>query len=148
MVHYKEDFKNGTKAQREILPDVKEYFRDFNLTGEIRENPERHAKYDYECSDVVFEVKTRFDVNRNTYKTTMMTCNKVTETDKAIIFIFNFTDEISWIQYEEELFNTFEKKPFSRAKIEEDEKDYFYIPVEHLQTIKKKLPKCLIKMKY
>lgn len=147
MVHYKKDFERGTKAQREILPDVREYFRDFDLKGEIRENPERFAKYDYECDDAVFEVKTRFDVNRNTFKTTMITCNKVTETDKAIIFIFNFPDEISWIQYDEDLFNTFEKKPFSRAQIESDEEDYFYIPVEHLQTIKKKPSKCLIKLK-
>jgi hypothetical protein len=147
MVHYRKDYIRGTAAQREILPDVIEYFRNFDLQGEIRENPERHAKYDYECDDAVFEVKTRFDVNRNTYNTTMITCNKVTETDKAIIFIFNFTDEISWIQYDEDLFNTFEVKPFSRAKIEADEKDTFYIPVNHLTTIKQKPSKCLIKMK-
>jgi len=147
MVHYTEDYQKGTEAQHEIFQDVKDYFKDFNLEGELRENPGRHDKYDYECGDAVFEVKTRFDVNRNTYKTTLMTCNKVTKTNKAIIFVFNYTDEISWIQYDEDLFNTFEKKPFSRAKIEADEKDYFYIPVEHLQTIKRKPSKCLIKMK-
>lgn len=147
MVHYEGDFQKGTKAQTEIFPIVKKYFEDFNLTGEIRENEDENAKYDYECDDAVFEVKTRFDVNRNTYKTTMMTCNKVSETNKAIIFIFNYTDEISWIQYDEDLFNTFEKKAFSRANLKWDEKDHYYIPVQHLETIFKKPSKCLIKLK-
>ena len=103
MVHYEGDFQKGTKAQTEIFPIVKKYFEDFNLNGEIRENMDENAKYDYECDDAVFEVKTRFDVSRDTYNTTMITCNKVSDTNKSIIFIFNYTDEISWIQYEEEL---------------------------------------------
>lgn len=145
MVHYKEDFKKGTKAQQEILPDVKKYFLDYNLEGDIKENPDTYAKYDYECDDAVFEVKTRFDISRNTYNTTMITCDKVTEIDKAIIFIFNFSDEISWIQYDEELFKTFEKKLFSRAERVSDLKYHFYIPVQYLQTIKKKPNKCLLR---
>jgi len=147
MVHYQDDFVRGTKAQHEIFPIVKKYFEDFDLKGELRENLGDNDKYDYECDDAVFEVKTRFDVDRNSYKTTLMTCNKVTETDKAIIFIFNFTDEISWIQYDEELFNTFEKKPYSRDNLKRDEKDHYYIPVHHLQTIHIKPRKCLIKLK-
>jgi hypothetical protein len=145
--HYKTDFERGTAAQHEIFPIVKEFFKDSNLQGELRENPERFAKYDYECDDAVFEVKTRFDINRNTYNTTMITCNKVTEIDKAIIFIFNFTDEISWIQYDEDIFKNFEKKLFSRAKMVSEEEDTFYIPIEHLQTIHIKPSKCLLKMK-
>jgi len=147
MVHYQDDFEKGTKAQHEIFPIVKKYFSEYDLTGDLIENLDDNDKYDYECDDAVFEVKTRFDVDRNSYKTTLMTCNKVTETNKAIIFIFNFTDEISWIQYDEELFNTFEKKPFSRANLKRDEKDHYYIPVHHLQTIYKKPSKCLIKLK-
>jgi len=147
MVHYEGDFRKGTKAQTEIFPIVKKYFEDYNLNGEIRENLDENAKYDYECDDAVFEVKTRFDVNRDTYNTTMITCNKVSDTDKSIIFIFNYTDEISWIQYDEELFNTFERKAFSRANLKWDEKDHYYIPVYHLQTIFKKPSKCLIKIK-
>ena len=147
MVHYHEDYLNGTKAQHEIFADVVKYFADYDISGNIVENTGEFAKYDYESDDTVFEVKTRFDVARTTYKTTMMTCNKITATDKQIIFIFNFTDEIAWIQYDAELFNTFEKKAFSRAGFEADEKDYFYIPVHLLETIKKKPSKCLIKLK-
>lgn len=145
--HYKTDYERGTAAQHEIFPIVKEYFEGYDLEGELRENPERFAKYDYECDDAVFEVKTRFDINRNTFNTTMITCNKVTETGKAIIFIFNFTDEISWIQYDDDIFKNFEKKLFSRANVVSDEEDYFYIPVEHLKTIQIKPSKCLLKMK-
>jgi hypothetical protein len=147
MVHYHEDYLKGTKAQHEIFADVVKYFADYDISGCIVENLQEYAKYDYESDDMVFEVKTRFDVARTTYKTTMMTCNKITDTKKGIIFIFNFTDEISWIQYDAELFNTFERKQFSRAGIESDEKEYFYIPVHLLETIKKKPSKCLIKLK-
>jgi hypothetical protein len=147
MVHFHDDFLKGTKAQSEILPDIQKYFADYNISGEIVENVGEFAKYDYENDDAVFEVKTRFDVARDTYPTTMMTCDKVSDTKKAIIFIFNFSDEISWIQYDAELFNTFEKKAFSRAGIRSDEKDHFYIPVKLLETIKKKPSKCLIKLK-
>jgi hypothetical protein len=147
MVHYEDDYQKGKRAQHEIFPIVKEFFADYNLEGDIVENPDDYDKYDYECDDAVFEVKTRFDAQRTSYKTTMMTCNKVTKTKKAIIFIFNYTDEISWIQYDEDLFNTFEKKLFSRANIKSDEKDYWYIPVHCLQTLYKKPSKCLINLK-
>ena len=147
MVHYHEDFLRGTEAQHEIFDDVVKYFADYDITGTIVENTGEFDKYDYECDDCVFEVKTRFDVARTTYKTTLITCNKVAIYTKQIIFIFNFTDEICWIQYDAELFNTFERKPFSRAGLEADEKDYFYIPVNLLETIKKKPSRCLIKLK-
>jgi hypothetical protein len=148
MVHYEEDAKRGKKAQKEIFPIVKKYFEDgFEIEGNLKENEGDNDKYDYECDNIVFEVKTRFDIERNTFKTTMMTCNKITAINKSIIFKFNFTDEISWIEYDAELFNTFEKKPFSRAQIKADEKDYFYIPVHHLQTIHIKPKKCLINIK-
>lgn len=148
MVHYEKDAQRGRIAQHEIFPIVKNYFNThYELEGEMVENLNDYDKYDYECGNAVFEVKTRFDINRNTYPTTMMTCNKVTETDKGIFFIFNFSDQITFIEYEEELFKTFEKKMFSRAEIKSDEKDYWYIPVHLLETLFIKPSKCLISIK-
>jgi hypothetical protein len=148
MVHYEKDAERGRIAQHEIFPIVKAYFTaNYELEGEMVENLEEYDKYDYECDNAVFEVKSRFDIEKNTFKTTMMTCNKVTETEKGIFFIFNFTDQINYIIYEEELFNTFEKKMYSRAGIKTDEKDHWYIPIQHLQTIHIKPSKCLISIK-
>ena len=133
MVHYENDYKFGAIQQKKIFPDIKDFFDVEN----IRMNDPQFAKYDYTSDDVEFEVKSR-KVKKNTYSTTMLTCNKVTETEKEIVFIFNFLDEICWIQYDAVLFNTFTKTKFSRAQIEADEKDYFYIPLEYLETIKVK----------
>jgi hypothetical protein len=133
MVHYENDYQFGATQQKLIFPEVKDFFDVDN----IKMNDPKFAKYDYTSDDAEFEVKSR-KIKKNAYSTTMLTCNKVTETEKAIIFIFNFLDEICWIQYDADLFNTFTKTKFSRAQIEEDEKDYFYIPLKHLETIKVK----------
>lgn len=65
-----------------------------------------------------------------------MTCNKVSTKDKELFFVFNFIDELCYIRYNEEVFSTFEKKPYSRINAEYDMKDYFFIPIENLITIK------------
>jgi len=36
---------------------------------------------------------------------------------------------------------------FSRAEIKSDEKNYWYIPIQHLQTLHIKPSKCLISIK-
>jgi len=85
--------------------------------------------------------------------------NKAINTNKAQLFIFNFSDSIYYIQYEEDKFKSW-IKPFqrdSRKDFEKNPKEYFHIPIEELILIKKKelpnsytLPKrgvCLIKLK-
>jgi hypothetical protein len=66
-----------------------------------------------------------------------LTCNKVTDTvGKGIIFLFKVTDELCYIKYDKVLFDTFERKPFSRViKDSRDEKDYYFIPIGQLFTI-------------
>ena len=132
MVHFENDYKEGTKAQNEIFPIIEDYFG-----NNIKQNPNQYDKYDYTNDDAEFEVKTRKN-KKTAYSTTMLTCNKVVDTDKEIVFIFNYTDEICWIQYDKELFDTFQKQMFSRAQIAEDEKMHYYIPINLLETIKVK----------
>jgi hypothetical protein len=56
-----------------------------------------------------------------------------------IILLFNFIDGLYYINYEEnkELFKTFEKKLFKRYRpnIKDIEKNYLYIPINHLKKI-------------
>jgi hypothetical protein len=67
----------------------------------------------------------------------MITRNKITDTTKEqLILLFNFTDGLYFIQYDEELFSKFTVTNFSRADIQEDEKAHVYIPIEHLELIK------------
>jgi hypothetical protein len=63
--------------------------------------------------------------------------DKVKENMKKIIFLFNFIDGLYYIEYEKNLFDTFEKQPFRRFRegVNDKEKPYIYIPIEHLKRI-------------
>jgi len=126
-MHYTKDHQFGTAQEIEIFNIIKEYFKsDLNKCS-------NNSKYDYSSDDCNFEVKSR----RNTLKTypdTMITCNKITN-DKTLYFIFNFTDCITFIKYDEEQFKKYKTKMFSRARISSDEKLHVYIPIEDLTII-------------
>jgi hypothetical protein len=130
MVHFQKDYLVGTAKQRTILPYLEQHF------GDIIPTEERWAKFDFYNQNAIFELKSRTN-KKNHYPTTLMTCNKVIDTEKDIYFVFYFTDELCYIKYDPELFSKFEKKPYSRINEQFDEKDYYFIPISNLETIKK-----------
>jgi hypothetical protein len=129
MVHFQQDYLEGTKKQEIIYPILKGKFGE-----ELKASTDRWAKYDFYTDKSFFELKSRTN-KKNKYPTTLMTCNKVIDTEKEIYFLFNFVDELSYIKFDTKLFSTFERKPYSRINAEFDKKDYYFIPIEHLQTI-------------
>lgn len=130
MVNIEADYLRGIQKQREVLPIIKEYFQ----SKDMIENEKRYSKYDFYDEKNVYELKSRTN-KKATYPTTLLTCNKITDTDKKIIFLFAFTDELCYIEYNFSLFSTFERRPFSRINELTDEKYYYFIPIEHLITI-------------
>jgi len=130
MVHVEQDYQFGIKEQSKVLPLLKEFFG-----REIVEETNKWSKYDFSDDQALYELKTRKNKKR-AYPTTLMTCNKVCTTDKELYFVFNFTDELCIIRYTQDLFNGFERKLFSRIDSKQDEKEYFFIPIEYLTTIK------------
>jgi hypothetical protein len=131
MVHFQQDYIYGTQQEAKILPILQQHFG-----TTLERNTERWGKFDFYNDTSIFELKSRKN-RKNAYPTTLMTCNKVVDNNKDIIFLFNFLDELSYIKYDPKLFETFEKKPFSRINQSYDEKDYYFIPIQHLETIKK-----------
>ncbi len=127
MVNFEGDYIFGEKQQEIIKPILEKTF------GSLISN-DRYSKYDFENDNYYIEVKTRKN-SYYTYPTTLLTCNKITNTDKTLIFIFNFTDGIYYIEYDEKIFNCFEKKMFSRINKKFDMKDYYYIPIDMLKKI-------------
>ncbi len=127
MVNFENDYLFGLDNENKIK-DILE-----NKFGELKKN-HRYSKYDFENDKYVIELKTR-RICYNQYPTTLLTCNKVIETTKKIYFIFNFTDGIYYIRYKEKLFNTFDKKMFSRINKSFDEKEYYFIPIQYLKKI-------------
>jgi hypothetical protein len=58
--------------------------------------------------------------------------------DKPVIFIFNFVDKVAYIEYNEESFSTYERRNFSRANLQYDQKPHIYIPVGDLKILYEK----------
>lgn len=128
MVHWNEDYKFGIQNQKIVFPKVKLFFN-----RDIKENLNQYDKYDFEDESYNYELKTRKN-SMLKYPDTMITLNKLND-EKGLILLFSFTDKLTYIEYDKELFKTFKTNNFSRAKQEWDEKVHIYIPVEHLKII-------------
>lgn len=128
MVHWTNSFKFGIEQQKIVLPIIQNYFN-----REIIEHTEQYSKYDFSDEIYNYELKSRTN-NLNKFPTTMITLNKI-DKSKPLIFLFKFTDKLTYIEYDETLFNTFEVKKFSRAQKNWDMKNHIYIPIEHLKII-------------
>ena len=130
MVHFEKDYVFGTSNQKKVLPLLNAYFKE-----NIQEFPGKWSKYDFHSDTALFELKSR-KIKKDTYPTTLLTCNKVVPNKgKNLKFLFKFTDELCYLPYDEEIFNTFDKQMYSRVNQAEDEKEYYFIPIEHLKTI-------------
>jgi hypothetical protein len=128
MVHWTNSFKYGIEQQKIVLPIIQNYFN-----RDIIEHTEQYSKYDFSDEQYNYELKSRTN-NLNKYPTTMITLNKI-DKSKPLILLFKFTDKLTYIEYDETLFNSFEVKKFSRAQKEWDKKNHIYIPIEYLTII-------------
>jgi hypothetical protein len=147
MVNYENDYVWGEAQQRKIFPALRKKWDNLRQQS-------RYAKYDAISEHVNMEIKSRKNLRYNSYPTTLLTMNKISDTSKANVFVFNFVfdmqrdlSEIYYIEYDAERFSRYEKKMFSRANIEADEKEYVYIPVADLTLLYRDecpKPKCLL----
>jgi len=128
MSFYPKDHTYGLLEQSKQLPVIQKFFN-----KDIKEIENKLSPFDYECDTHVYELKTRTNT-LNKYPTTMIGRNKI-EAKKDIILIFKYTDCLTYINYNKELFDTFEIKPFDRNVKEKSKKDYIYIPIQHLKII-------------
>lgn len=128
MVHYHSCYKYGIENQKIVLPIIQNYFN-----RNIIEHTEQYSKYDFSDNEYNYELKSR-KFNLNKYSTTMITLNKI-DKSKPLILLFKFTDKLTYIEYNEQLFKTFEIKDFSRANLRGDYKPHIYIPIEYLTII-------------
>ena len=131
MPFYRKEYEEGRKSELDVLPIIANYFG-----RELKTYPEVYAKYDYHDSNTNYELKSRrFQFDK--YPTTMITLDKTanTESDKDLIFIFNFTDKITYIKYDKEKFAKYEVKEFSRWDRQDKPKQHLYIPITDLTLI-------------
>ena len=127
-MHYKDSYKFGKEQELRVLPVLIEYFK-----KDIKPYLAQYDKHDLFSDDWNFEVKSR-KVSLACYRDTMITMNKLVG-EKPLVLVFNFTDCITYIHYEEELFKTFRTELFGREGSEE--KQHVFIPIDKLILIKK-----------
>ena len=128
MVHFTESYNFGKNQEVKILPLIKDYFK-----REIKQYPNQYDKYDFHDNKFEYELKSRTNT-KSKYPDTMITFNKISD-DKPLILLFNYIDKLCFIQYDRVKFSKYKKCLFSRATIEEDEKEHIYIPIEDFTDI-------------
>ena len=128
---FKQDYKTGKEAEEIILPIIKTYFN-----KDIKPTLKKNDKYDFYSDDGYFyELKNRNN-KYNTFNTTLIGINKITNNN--IIFLFKFIDGLYFIKYNKKLFDTFEKNLFIRNKridFKDQIKEYLFIPISELIKI-------------
>jgi len=128
-----QDIEFGTNNEQKLLNTIQTFFND----DTIIKIETKYSPFDYIGNNCLIELKSR-RCNSSTYPTTIIGINKFNQIDPNIkyILIFSFTDIVLYIEYEEELFNTFSIKTVSRrdrGRVESAK--YYHIPIKNLKPI-------------
>jgi len=129
---FQSDYAYGIQQQKKLYPLFKNFFDD-NLIS----TPNKYDKYDYEGTTTSYELKAR-KINYETYSTTCIASDKINpKHNKHQTYLFNFLDGTYYIEYDKELFDTFDIKEFRRFRtgVNDKEKPYVYIPINKLTRI-------------
>jgi len=130
------DYKFGLQNEDKILPLINKYFNTDSLNPIIK-SVSSFSLNDFESDTTLYELKSRTN-NYNKYNDTLLGFNKIINGSKKQVFLFNFTDGLFYIEYDETLFNTFTKKPFvrnQRTDYNDIPKIYLFIPINKLKKI-------------
>ena len=134
MRNYKDDLVFGLKTESEVLY----YIQCFFLSYEIEKTTNRFAQFDFkdENDELFFELKSR-RFEKNKYTTTIIPSSKIKniKDNTNVYFIFNFTDSLSYIKYDKELFDKFERQIIKiyRKNIYDKPTEHIYIPIDSLK---------------
>ena len=135
---FKNDLKMGLEKELEVIDILKlnwEDEEDIKNTKDIYGDD--YYIYDFEAnSGTSWELKSR-RCNKHTYPTTIVPVSKVRDTDKKQVFVFNFKDATCSLDYEKELWDTFEVKDVMtyRYGIRDRPKPHYHIPVDKLTDL-------------
>jgi len=126
---FQSDYAYGIQQQNSLYPLFKNFFDD-----DLVSTPKKFDKYDYEGTTASYELKSR-KINFKTYPTTCIASDKINPNHtKRQIYLFNFLDGTYFIEYDKDLFDSFEVKEFRRWRkgVDDKEKPYVYIPIDKL----------------
>ena len=136
---FKQDNQFGLNQEREIIPILEKYFKEKIIPSQYK-----YEKDDGASDTAVYEIKSRTNAS-NAFTETLIGANKVIPNcSKIQRFVFNFTDGIYYIEYDKELFDTFDNSCFvrdPRIDYKDEVRTYYYIPVKKLILIESKVSK-------
>jgi hypothetical protein len=132
---FTDDYQFGTTSEEQTLSTI------LTLDPTLHRNQDKYSPFDYNnAGNTTFvELKTRNNA-KNKYPTTMIPLSKVKIAEKnpskTYYFAFKFTDGLYYIQYDKNLFDTFEVKEGGRWDRGRPElNQYLYIPVNKLTAL-------------
>ena len=133
---FKQDNQFGLNQEGEIIPILENYFKE-----KIIPPQNKYEKYDGASQTALYEIKSRTN-SSNAFTETLIGANKVIPNcSKIQRFVFNFTDGIYYIEYDKDLFDTFDNSCFvrdPRIDYKDEVRSYYYIPVKLLKLIHKR----------
>lgn len=127
------DIAFGLGQEKELLNKLQKKF------GEKLEiSKKQYSPYDYRMKGIRVELKSRTNT-KNQYPTTMIGKNKIKFANRFYgknYFVFNFSDGIYYIRYDEDKFANYDVGTGGRADrgcIEQNQ--YIFIPVDDLKKL-------------
>jgi hypothetical protein len=130
MVHVPKWYAFGKVQEARVLPVIREKFQ-----RDIIASEGQYAKYDFYDDDYNYELKSRTFHYRK-YDTTMIQLNKTCKCDeKGLMLLFNFTDGVYYIEYNEEQFDKYFRQQYSQVNESWDERPHLYIPITDLHLL-------------
>lgn len=135
---FKNDLKFGLEKELEVIDILKLNFDDevdIQNTKDIYGDD--YYIYDFEAkSGTSWELKAR-RIRKYQFPTTIVPVSKIRITDKKQIFIFNFTDACCSIEYDKELWETFEIKDVCTQRFGkmDSPKPHYHLPIKYLKDL-------------
>ena len=127
------DYSFGKTQEERVLSKICKFFNE-----EIKPTAE-YCRWDFESFNTIYELKSR-NVFSNTYDDVMINYSKIQPIHKAQYFLFNFTDGLFYIKYDQHVFTDFELKVFKReGRLDYNDKPQVvcHIPIHALTKLDK-----------
>jgi len=125
-----QDILFGLSQEQKVMQKLANQFG-----NDLQKTTEQYCPYDFYTNDCKIELKSR-RCSSTQYATTIIPVKK-TETQGRLIFCFNFTDKLCFIEYDREKFSQYTIKDieYVRAYGKRTSVPHYLIPCEDLTEI-------------
>lgn len=130
-----DDLDYGLPKENPVIDTLKKWFEE-----EITKSTYQYCPHDGFSKTTEYEIKSRRN-RYNQYPTTIIPCSKIRNMKRdRLVFVFNFTDGLYYIQYDKEKFAKYEIKMVEAVRkrggvIGKNLEPHFFIPIGDLTHI-------------